>query len=136
MTGLANFNPQKGHINQTRLRPASVYTYTGLFIMFSMLTNIYNKKTEGPNLMGFFIATGKLKKVSFLQLEMFDVCTTGDTAHVDTIFKLLPHTRQHVDACVATIREFGSSKKMGLQLNGDITSCQLTVGLFLFVIIF
>jgi len=26
---------------------------------------------------------------------MFDVCTTGDTAHIDTIFKLLPHTRQH-----------------------------------------
>jgi hypothetical protein len=24
---------------------------------------------------------------------MFDVCTTGDTAHIDTIFKLLPHTR-------------------------------------------
>jgi hypothetical protein len=29
---------------------------------------------------------------SFLQLEMFDVCTTGDIAHIDTIFKLLPHT--------------------------------------------
>jgi len=27
---------------------------------------------------------------------MFDVCTTGDTGHIDTIFKLLPHTRQHV----------------------------------------
>ena len=25
---------------------------------------------------------------------MFDVCTTCDTAHI------LPHTRQHVDACV------------------------------------
>ena len=25
---------------------------------------------------------------------MFDVCTTGDTAHIDTIFKFLPHTRQ------------------------------------------
>jgi len=23
------------------------------------------------------------------------VCTTGDTAHIDTIFKFLPHTRQH-----------------------------------------
>jgi len=30
---------------------------------------------------------------------MFDMCTTVDTAHIDTIFKLLPHTRQHVDAC-------------------------------------
>jgi hypothetical protein len=26
---------------------------------------------------------------------MFDVCTTGDTAHIDTIFKFLPHNRQH-----------------------------------------
>jgi len=33
---------------------------------------------------------------------MFEVCTTGDTAHIDMIFKLLPHTLQHVDACVAT----------------------------------
>jgi len=45
--------------------------------------------------MEFFTATGKLEK-DFL---MFDVCTTGDTAHIDLIFKLLPHTRQHVDAC-------------------------------------
>ena len=47
--------------------------------------------------MEFFTATEKLKKFSFfLQLEMFDVCTTGDMAHIDTIFKFLPHTRQHV----------------------------------------
>jgi hypothetical protein len=26
---------------------------------------------------------------------MFDVCTTGDTTHIDPIFKLLPLTRQH-----------------------------------------
>jgi len=26
---------------------------------------------------------------------MFDVCTTGDTAHIDTIFKFLPHARAH-----------------------------------------
>jgi len=35
---------------------------TGHFIMFSVITNIYNKKTKGPNLMEFFSATGKLKK--------------------------------------------------------------------------
>ena len=33
---------------------------TGRFIMFSMITNIYNKKTTGPTLMEFFTATGKL----------------------------------------------------------------------------
>ena len=46
--------------------------------------------------MELFTATGKLKKFFFFwQLEMFDVYTTGDTAHIDTIFKFLPHTRQH-----------------------------------------
>jgi hypothetical protein len=62
--------------------------------MFSMITNIYNKKTKGPNLMELFTATEKLKNNFFL-LEMFDMCTTGYTAHSDTIFKFLPHTRQH-----------------------------------------
>ena len=68
--------------------------------MFSMITSIYNKKTKRPALMELFTATGKLN--FFFQLEMFDVCTKGDTAHIDTIFNLLPHTRQHVDTCVAT----------------------------------
>jgi hypothetical protein len=45
--------------------------------MFFMITNIYNKKTKGPTLMELFTATGKLKNL-FWQLEMFDVCTTGD----------------------------------------------------------
>jgi hypothetical protein len=39
--------------------------YTGHFIMFSVITNIYNKKTIGPTLMEFFTATGKLKKFFF-----------------------------------------------------------------------
>ena len=52
--------------------------------MFSVITNIYNKKTKGPILIEFFTATGKLKKFFFfLQLEMYDVCTAGDTAHIE-----------------------------------------------------
>ena len=35
--------------------------YTGRFIMFSVITNIYNKKTKGTTLMELFTATGKLK---------------------------------------------------------------------------
>ena len=46
--------------------------------------------------MELFTATGKLKKYFFLLLEMFDVCTMGDMAHIDTIFKLLPHTLTRV----------------------------------------
>ena len=33
--------------------------------MFSVITNIYNKKTKGPTLMELFTATGKLKKFFF-----------------------------------------------------------------------
>jgi hypothetical protein len=36
--------------------------YTGSFIMFSVITNIYNQKTKGPTLMELFTATGKLNK--------------------------------------------------------------------------
>ena len=46
--------------------------------------------------MEFFTATGKLKRFFFWQLEMFDVCNTGDMAYIDTIFKLLPHTPTRV----------------------------------------
>jgi hypothetical protein len=31
--------------------------YTGRFIMLSLITDIYNKKTEGPTLMELFTAT-------------------------------------------------------------------------------
>ena len=82
-----------------------------------MITNIYNKKTKGPTLMELF-TTGKLKKFFFLgQLEMFDVCTAGDTAHIDTIFKFLPHTRVKMGASIlftaAMIRAFRSARSRG-----------------------
>ena len=48
--------------------------------MFSMITNIYNKKTEGPTLMEFFKATGKLN--FFLPLEMFDVLPVVHTSNI------------------------------------------------------
>jgi hypothetical protein len=64
-----------------KIRIEQMKTNTGRFIMFSIITNVYNKKTKGPTLMELFTATGKLKKF-FWQLEMFDVCTAGDTAHI------------------------------------------------------
>jgi predicted amidophosphoribosyltransferase len=34
---------------------------------------------------------------------MFDVCTTGDTVHIDKIFKLLPHADAYrIDVCRVT----------------------------------
>ena len=41
------------------------YVYTGRFITFSVITNIYNKKTKGPTLMELFTATGKLRNFFF-----------------------------------------------------------------------
>jgi len=44
--------------------------------------------------MEFFTARRKIKTFFFFfgQLEIFDVCTTGDMVHIDTIFKFLPQT--------------------------------------------
>jgi hypothetical protein len=47
---------------------------------------------------------------------MFDVCTTGDMAHIDTIFNFLPHTHTHVNMgasiflTAAMIRAFSSAR--------------------------
>ena len=51
--------------------------------MFSVITNIYNKKTEGPTLMEFLTAIGRLKKFFFWQLEVFDVCRVTRGAHFE-----------------------------------------------------
>jgi len=46
-----------------RVKNQKTFTnYTGRFIMFSVITNIYNKKPKGPTLMELFTATGKLNK--------------------------------------------------------------------------
>jgi hypothetical protein len=47
--------------------------------MFSVITNIYNKKLNGPTLMELFTATGKR---FFWQLEEFDVCRVTRGAHI------------------------------------------------------
>jgi len=48
---------------------------------------------------------------------MFDVCTTGDTTHIDTIFKFLPHTHVNMGASIfftaAVIRAFRSARSRG-----------------------
>ena len=49
---------------------------TGRFIMFSVITNIYNKKTKGPTSMDFLHLQENWKSF-FWQLEMFDVCSIG-----------------------------------------------------------
>ena len=59
------------------------YRNTGRFKMFSVITNICNKKTKGPTLMELFTATGKLTRV-WQQLEYrIDVCRVTRGAHIE-----------------------------------------------------
>jgi len=51
--------------NRNRRRGIKATEYTGRFIMFYVITNIYNKKTKGPTLMELFTVTGKLKRFFF-----------------------------------------------------------------------
>ena len=48
---------------------------------------------------------------------MFDVCTTGDTAHINMIFKFLPHTHVNMGASIfftaAMIHAFRSARSRG-----------------------
>jgi len=52
------------YLNDSTL-PEERSNCTGSFIIFSVITNIYNKKTKGPTLMELFTATGKLKRFFF-----------------------------------------------------------------------
>jgi hypothetical protein len=57
--------------------------------MSSVITNIYNKKNQTTYLNGIVHSRRKTEKVFFWQIEMFEVCTMGDTAHIDAILKVL-----------------------------------------------
>jgi len=52
-------------MDEMKLDLKELKNFTGCFIIFSVITNIYNRKTTGPTLMEFFTATGKLKKFFF-----------------------------------------------------------------------
>ena len=58
--------------------------YTGRFIMFSVITNIYNKKTKRPTLMELFTATGKLKSFFFDNYRC-SMCAPRVTRHTSNI---------------------------------------------------
>ena len=71
--------------------------------------------------MEFFTPTGKLKKF-FLTTR--DVYTTGDTAHIDKIFKFLPHTRQHADVCGKNLNIISMCAVSPVVHTSNICSCQ------------
>jgi hypothetical protein len=58
---------------------------TGHFTLFSVITNIITRKPK--DLPSWNCSQPQENWKSFFwQLEMFDVCIMGDTAHIDTIF--------------------------------------------------
>jgi hypothetical protein len=56
---------------------------TGRFIMFSVITKIYNKKTKGPTLMELFTATEKLKKIFLTTRDV--LCAVSPVVHTSKI---------------------------------------------------
>ena len=59
--------------------------------MFSVITNIYNKKTKGPTSMELFTATGKVKmchtcvSVCGSNLEIVSMCAVSPVLHTSNI---------------------------------------------------
>jgi len=65
---------------------------TGRFIMLSVITNIYNKKTKAPTLMKLFTATGILKKFVLATTEVRCVHHRWHGTHRYDIQVLATHT--------------------------------------------
>ena len=66
--------------------------------MFSVITNIYNKKTKGPTLMELLTVTGKLKKF-FMATRDFRCVHHGRQGTHRYDIKVVA---THASACVAT----------------------------------
>jgi hypothetical protein len=87
----------------------------------------HNKKTKGPTLNKLFTATGILKKK--VDNKRCLLCAPRETwqAHIDTIFKFLPHTHVNMGASIlftaVMIRAFRSARSRG---NGGTNIRSLT----------
>jgi len=67
--------------------------------MFSVISNIYNKKIKEPTLMELFTARGKVKNFFLTTIDVRCV-HHGDTSHIDTIFMFLLHTHVNMGASI------------------------------------
>jgi len=79
--------------------------------MFSVITNIYNKKTKGPALKELFTATGKLKKFFLTTRDVhcvhhgwhgthrYDIQVVATHASATRVWQQLEY---HIDVCRVT----------------------------------
>ena len=88
----------------------------GRSIMFSVTTNIYNKKTKGTTLTELFTATGKLKKGYFDNYRR-SLCAPLVTRQTAIRYSSSCHTRFNMGASIfftaAMIRAFRSARSRG-----------------------
>jgi hypothetical protein len=86
--------------------------YTGRFIIFSVITSIYNKKPNGPTLMELFIATKKW--IRFLHNWRCSRCSRRVTWHTSIRYSSSCDTRVNMGALIfftaAIIRAFRSAR--------------------------
>jgi len=75
-------------------RPQFSTNYTMHFVMISVITNIYNKKTKGPALMEMFTATGTPKKFFLTTWDVWCVHHRWHSTHIQVL-------ATHTNACVA-----------------------------------
>jgi hypothetical protein len=73
--------------------------YIGHFIMFSVITDIYNKKTKGSTFMELSTATGKLKTFFFYHLR-YSMCAPRVTWHTVIRHSSSCHTRVNMGASI------------------------------------
>ena len=65
-----HFAPYTGRFIIQGVSLYRAFHYTGRFIMFSVITKVYDRKTKGPTLMELFIATGKLGTFFFITRDV------------------------------------------------------------------
>jgi len=91
--------------------------------MFSVNTNIYNKKTKGLTLMELFTATGKLNKFLLFVNYRLSMCAPPVTRHTSIRYSSSCHTRVNMGASIfftaAIIRAVRSARSRG---NGGTNS--------------
>jgi hypothetical protein len=85
------FRALKAYLQEVNSKITAICYNTGPFVMFSMITNIYNKKTKGPTLMEFFTATGKVNKFFFYN-ERCSMCAPRVTRHTSMRYSSSCHT--------------------------------------------
>ena len=104
---------------------------TGCFIMFSVITNIYNKNTKGPILMELFTATGKLKKFFFLTTRYVRCVHHGwHGTHRYDIQVLATHASPWWRVCVNNLNLCAVSLAVH---TSNISSCQKKKSVFLWL---